>query len=73
VIVGGKGFTYEAFRLIGWHHGEGVRRQFKRREEASGEKNRLEVEAANAESGTRAINTRLTVKRSERGKPRLRA
>lgn len=55
-----KGFTYETFRLTGWHNGERVRKQFKSREEADGEKNRLEVEAANAESGTRAVNTRLT-------------
>jgi integrase len=56
-----KGFTYETFRLVGWHKGSRVRKQFKSRAEADGEKNRLEVEAANAESGTRAVNTRLTV------------
>jgi hypothetical protein len=43
-----------------------IRKKFKRREEADGEKNRLEVEAANADSGIRAINTRLTAAQSDR-------
>jgi hypothetical protein len=58
--VAEKGFTYETFRLDGRINGQRIRRQFKSRPEAEGEKNRLEVEAANADSGTKAINTRLT-------------
>src|SRR5687767_4630188 len=56
------GFTYQTFRLTGWSpDGQRIRKQFKSRAEAEGERNRLEVEAANAESATRPINTRLTV------------
>ena len=50
-----KGFTYETFRLVGWHQGTRVRRQFKSRAEAEVEKNRLEVEAANAVGAVRPI------------------
>src|SRR3954465_2103864 len=54
-------FAYRTFRLSGWKaNGERVRRQFQSREEAEGEKSRLVVEAANAASGTRTLNTRLT-------------
>jgi hypothetical protein len=57
------GFAYSTFQVVGYLHGQRIRKEFKSREEADGEKNRLEVEAANADSGTsgtRAINTRLT-------------
>lgn len=37
-----------------------LRRQFKSREQAEGEKNRLEIEGANGEGLIRAVNTRLT-------------
>jgi hypothetical protein len=54
-----NGFTYETFRLVGWLNGERIRRQFKSRDEALGEKNRLEVQAANSGEIT-ARNTRLS-------------
>lgn len=55
------GFVYQTFQVVGYLNGERVRRKFKSREAAVGEVSRLEVEAANAASGTRAVNTRLTV------------
>jgi hypothetical protein len=42
-----NGVTYDTFRLSGWLNGRRIRRQFKDRDEALGEKNRLEIEAAN--------------------------
>lgn len=55
-----KGVSYETFRLLGWIDGKRIRKQFKSRDEAEGEKSRLEIEAANKESGTRTLNTRFT-------------
>jgi hypothetical protein len=54
------GFEYTTFQVVGYLNGQRVRKKFKSREEADGEKNRLEVEVTNGDSGTRAINTRLT-------------
>lgn len=54
-----KGFTYETFRLTGWLNGRRVRKQFKSRDEAQGEKLRLEVEAANTSGQVRTVVTRL--------------
>ena len=53
------GRVYSAFLVIGYLNGERVRRQFPSREEALGEKNRLEVEAANVGGEMRARSTRL--------------
>ena len=53
------GFDYETWQLIGYLNGERVRKRFKSREEALGEKNRLEVAAANAGEIV-ARNTRLS-------------
>ena len=53
-------FTYATYRLTGWLNGKRIRKQFKDRAEADGEKQRLEVEAANTDSAIRAMNTRLT-------------
>jgi hypothetical protein len=41
-------------------NGERIRKQFKSREEADGELNRLNVRAANADGEIQAVNTRLT-------------
>src|SRR5687767_2852268 len=54
-----KGFSYDTYRLTGWLKGERIRKQFKSREEADGELNRLEVRAANTEGEVLAVNTRL--------------
>ena len=54
------GFTYETFLLSGWLNGRRIRKHFKSREEALGEKNALEVEAANVGGEIRARNTRLS-------------
>lgn len=55
-----KGVTYDTFRLTGRLNGQRIRRQFKSREEALGEKNRLEVQAANSGGSIRAVPTRLS-------------
>jgi hypothetical protein len=55
-----RGFTYETFQVIGYLSGERVRKRFKSRELALGEKNRLEVLAANRDGGIQAVNTRLS-------------
>jgi hypothetical protein len=56
----GRKFTYTTFLLSGWLRGKRVRRQFVSRDEALGEKNSLEVEAANLGGEIRARNTRLS-------------
>jgi integrase len=58
--LAGLSVEYSAFLLSGWRRGERYRRQFKSRDEAIGEKNALEVEAANAGGELRARNTRLS-------------
>ena len=60
VTVKNGPFTYTTYRLRGWLRGQYVRRQFKSREEALGAKQRLEIQAANAELEIRPVNTRLT-------------
>ena len=55
------GFSYSTFQVVGYLNGERIRRKFKTREEAIGEKTRLEVAAANGAGGIRAVNTRLTI------------
>jgi integrase len=52
-------FKYATFRLSGWLDGRRIRKQFKSHEEALGEKNRLEVMAANAGEVTARV-TRLS-------------
>lgn len=54
-----RGFTYQTFQLVGYVHGERVRKRFKKREDAVFEKSRLEVLAANS-GEIRPVNTRLT-------------
>ncbi|HVS52900.1 MAG TPA: hypothetical protein VHD62_11155 [Opitutaceae bacterium] len=61
LMVRDHGFRYATFQIIGYLDGERIRKKFKSRDEAIGERNRLAVLAANTDSGTRAINTRLTV------------
>ena len=56
------GFVYQTFQVVGYLAGARIRKKFKSREAALGELHRLEVEATNAVSDTRAINTRLTVR-----------
>lgn len=55
-----KGFNYDTFRLTGRLNGERIRKQFKSREEALGEANRLGVQAANTDGAIRSVLTRLT-------------
>ena len=61
IVVTDHGYTYPTFQVIGYLAGQRVWKQFKSLEEASGEKSRLEVAAANSENGTRTINIRLSV------------
>ena len=60
VSVRSHGVVYQTFALSGWLNGRRIRRQFKSREEALGEKNALEVEAANIGREIQARNTRLS-------------
>lgn len=53
------GFEYQTFQLVGYLHGERIRKRFKKREDAVFEKARLEVLAANA-GEIQPVNTRLT-------------
>ncbi|MDP3069834.1 MAG: hypothetical protein Q8N18_06065 [Opitutaceae bacterium] len=53
------GCKYRTFQIVGYLHGERVRRRFKSRDEALGEKNRLEVAAANADGALKPVSTRL--------------
>lgn len=54
------GYAYQTFELVGHLAGEPVRKRFKNREIALGEKSRLEVLAANQDGGLQALNTRLS-------------
>jgi integrase len=54
------GFAYATFELTGYLAGERVRKRFKTRELALGEKNRLEVASANDEGAIKTATTRLT-------------
>lgn len=58
--IDGRKFTYKTFLLSGWLRGRRVRKQLVSRDEALGEKNALEVEAANMGGEIRARNTRLS-------------
>lgn len=55
-----KGFAYETFKVVGYLNGQRIRRQFKSRDEAVGEVNRLEVQALNSNGQIRAVITRLS-------------
>ena len=61
IVVTDHGFTYPTFQVVGYLAGQRVRKRFKSLEEAAGEKSRLEVAAANEDSGVRSVNTRLGV------------
>ncbi len=60
VTVRENGYAYTTHKLSGWLNGRLIRKRFKSREEALGELNRLQVQAANADGVIRAVNTRLT-------------
>ena len=60
VIVTEHGCTYPTFQVVGYLSGARVRKRFKSRELALGEKNRLDVIVANRNGGIQAVNTRLT-------------
>ena len=59
--IDGQPLEYSTFLLSGWVRGKRYRKQFKSRELALGEKNALEVEAANVGGEIRALNTRSSV------------
>lgn len=60
VTVTSGGFTYRTHKLTGWLDGKRIRRQFTSRAEAEGERNRLEVAAANRSGDIQPRNTRLS-------------
>ena len=53
-------FTYATYRVEGKLNGILIRKNFKSRHEAAGEKQRLEIEAANTDGAIAAQNTSLT-------------
>src|ERR1017187_9522673 len=58
--IDGQPLEYSTFLLSGWVRGKRYRKQFKSRDLALGEKNALEVDAANVGGEVRARNTRLS-------------
>jgi len=54
------GCRYQTFQLVGYLDGHRVRKRFKSRAEALGEKNRLEVAVANRDGAIKTVTTRLT-------------
>ncbi len=60
VTLQANGYSYDTFRVAGRSVGRRIRKDFKSKEEAEGEKDRLEIEAANADGSIRPVNTRLT-------------
>jgi integrase len=54
------GCRYQTFQLVGYLDGQRIRKRFKSRTEALGEKNRLEVSAANSDGRIKTVTTRLT-------------
>src|SRR5580704_3476002 len=59
-LEAGRPIQYSTFLLSGWVRGKRYRRQFQSRELALGEKNALEVEAANVGGEIRARSTGLS-------------
>lgn len=53
-------FTYSTYRVEGKLNGVRVRKNFKKRQEAVGEKQRLEIEAANTDGAIQPKNTSLS-------------
>ncbi len=53
-----------SWRVSGWLHGVRIRKNFKSKEEAAGEKAALEIKAAQDTSGLRSIMTRLTAEQA---------
>jgi hypothetical protein len=60
ITVTQHGATYQTFELYGWLNGKMVRRRFKSRAEALGQKNLLEVEAASEPCEMTVRQTRLS-------------
>jgi site-specific recombinase XerC len=60
VTVRSGSYSYKTHKLTGRLNGVRIRRNFQNLNEALGEKNRLEVEAANIAGRIRAVHTRLT-------------
>ena len=53
-----------SWRVSGWLHGVRIRKNFKSKEEAAGEKAALEIKAEQDISGLRSITTRLTAEQA---------
>ena len=61
IVTSDHGIRYQSFQVVGYLHGERIRKKFQSREDALGELNRLTVLAANSGGITiRPVNTRLT-------------
>jgi len=60
-VEDGKVYAYDTYRVEGTLKGARIRKNFKNREEALGEKQRLEIEAANETGEVSARATSLTV------------
>jgi len=61
IVASDHGIRYQTFQVVGYLHGQRVRKKFQFREDALGELNRLAVLAANSSGITiQPVNTRLT-------------
>lgn len=60
VTLHANGYDYVTFRVSGRLNGQRIRKDFKSKEEADEEKDRLEIEAANTDGSIPPVNTRLT-------------
>lgn len=58
--VANGGFLFRSFKLVRWLNGERIRKQFKKRAEAEGEKQRLEILAGNSDRAVQSVVTRLS-------------
>jgi integrase len=53
-------YSYPSHQVYGYLNGQRVRKNFKSRDQALGELNRLQVQAANRDGSINSVNTRLT-------------
>jgi len=59
-----------SWRVVGWLHGDRIRKNFKNRREAAAEKATLEVQAAQTTQGMRMVATTLTAEQVRESRPR---
>ena len=62
LVVKEHNYSYETYQVCGYLNGQRIRRRFRTRDEALGEKDRLEIQAANNVGLIRMVATRLSHK-----------